>query len=219
MRASASLQRPTAWLPSDGLMLRFFQAESPPPAIMDGIPERSPAPRVGRVTQALRLADLERDTDRDGWTDLEEARLGLDAARADSDADGLPDGVDPCPNYAATLEDAAAETQEILRRSVFAVFSVGGSRTALLVEEGVERVHADGYAGPILYGVNRNAWIARHGHGGVFVTWKIVRKAPDEAVVEIVDWEGMLAGGGQDVFLRRIAGAWIVVARVTTWVS
>ena len=55
--------------------------------------------------------------------------------------------------------------------------------------------------------------------GGVFVTWKIVRQTATEAVVGITDWEAPLAAGGQDVFLRRIDGKWIVVARQTTWIS
>ena len=57
------------------------------------------------------------------------------------------------------------------------------------------------------------------GPGGVFVSWKIVRKTSAEALVEITDWEGPLAAGGQEIFLRRIDGDWIVVARQTTWIS
>jgi len=57
------------------------------------------------------------------------------------------------------------------------------------------------------------------GPGGVFVTWKIVSKNASDAVVEITDWEGPLAAGGQDVFLRRVNGVWVVVARQTTWIS
>ena len=53
----------------------------------------------------------------------------------------------------------------------------------------------------------------------MFVSWKIVRKTSAEALVEITDWEGPLAAGGQEIFLRRIDGDWIVVARQTTWIS
>jgi hypothetical protein len=41
----------------------------------------------------------------------------------------------------------------------------------------------------------------------------------DEAVVEITDYEGPLAAGGQYVFLKKHDGRWFVVARETTWVS
>lgn len=38
------------------------------------------------------------DRDGDGLTDLVEARLGLDAHKKDTDGDGVPDGIDLCPN-------------------------------------------------------------------------------------------------------------------------
>jgi hypothetical protein len=43
-------------------------------------------------------ADLERDRDGDGLTDLAEERLLTDPSIADTDEDGLPDGVDPFPH-------------------------------------------------------------------------------------------------------------------------
>ena len=42
-------------------------------------------------------AELERDSDGDGLTDLAEEHLGTDAQNADSDGDGIPDGKDPLP--------------------------------------------------------------------------------------------------------------------------
>jgi hypothetical protein len=43
------------------------------------------------------LANLLADTDHDGLTDVEEARLVTDAGDADTDGDGLPDAKDPTP--------------------------------------------------------------------------------------------------------------------------
>lgn len=43
------------------------------------------------------LADVFRDRDSDGLTDIAETRLGLDPARADTDGDGRDDGADPVP--------------------------------------------------------------------------------------------------------------------------
>ncbi len=53
----------------------------------------------------------------------------------------------------------------------------------------------------------------------MFVTWRIALKTSTEAVVEISDWEGGLAAGGQNLFLRKTAGDWYVVRRKTTWIS
>lgn len=41
---------------------------------------------------------LDADSDDDGLSDLEEARLGTDPTDSDSDDDGVPDGDDPQPS-------------------------------------------------------------------------------------------------------------------------
>jgi hypothetical protein len=55
----------------------------------------------GRSSQrekvSFTLGDLERDTDRDGLTDIEEVRLRTDPARADTDGDGVKDSQDMSP--------------------------------------------------------------------------------------------------------------------------
>jgi hypothetical protein len=53
------------------------------------------------------LAELVHDTDHDGMTDVEEARLATDPGDADTDGDGLPDAHDPAP-----LGAAGAKTPE-----------------------------------------------------------------------------------------------------------
>jgi hypothetical protein len=60
---------------------------------------------IGPQEWRLSLPEIERDSDRDGWSDIEEARLGLDPHNPDSDIDGIPDGSDVCPNYAQTSAD------------------------------------------------------------------------------------------------------------------
>lgn len=48
------------------------------------------------------LADLARDTDGDGLTDIAEWAMLLDPKNADTDGDGMPDGRDPLPQVAAS---------------------------------------------------------------------------------------------------------------------
>jgi hypothetical protein len=163
------------------------------------------------------VSDVERDSDGDGWTDLEEARLGTDLHDADSDHDRIPDGADVCPMYPKSSSEADDESGEILQKAIFAAFALTGSRELLSVTPGTPRVHVDGYAGPILF--DRAIPGIEGATGAPYVSWKIVRRTPTEATVELTDWEGGLAAGGQDVFLRKITNRWTVVAQRTTWIS
>ena len=161
----------------------------------------------------LVLDDIERDSDGDGWTDLEEGRLGTNPHAQDSDGDGVSDGRDVCPlEAAATVRD---ESSFILQKAVFGAFALTGSRQLLFATPQTPRVCVAGYGGPILL----DRAIPETADGGTYVSWKIVEKTTADAVVEITDWEGRLAAGGQHVFLKKIAGTWVVVAVRGTWVS
>lgn len=174
---------------------------------------------VGAQRHVIDEAEIARDSDGDGWTDIEEARLGLRADQADSDGDGIPDGRDACPLLPASLETVTGDEREILRSALFAVFAVGGSRHLLLVDDPSPKIHLDGYGGPVLYGVDREKWAAEHEYVGVRVAWQILARTNDEAVVEIRDHEGPMAGGSQKVYLRKAGARWVVVGRVPGWVS
>ncbi|HET9218196.1 MAG TPA: hypothetical protein VFR18_14525 [Terriglobia bacterium] len=73
--------------------------------------------RAQNLYLELSLAALQSDKDRDGLTDIVEERLLLDPEMADSDGDGLADGVDPLPNVksAAEVRDAADPIAAILK--------------------------------------------------------------------------------------------------------
>jgi hypothetical protein len=97
----------------------------------------------------------------------------------------------------------------ILQQAIFAVFGLTESRWVLFGrDESVPQLEVPGLAAPVLYNRPLRADPLKGAPGGVFVTWKIVRKTADEATVQISDWEGPLAAGGQDVFLRRINNEW-----------
>jgi hypothetical protein len=162
------------------------------------------------------LEEIERDSDGDGWTDLEEGRIGTNPHASDTDGDGIPDGRDVCPLYAAPGPRASDDSDSILQKAVFAAFALTGSRQMLYVTPSTQRVHFTGYGGPILF----DRAIPRDGASeGVYVSWKIRDHSATDAVVEVTDWEGLLAAGGQDVFLKKVLGKWTVVAIKPTWVS
>jgi hypothetical protein len=228
-RIYTSIKQPQLKVASDGL-LEFTYIHDP--KLTREYIERTQAsgktlPKPGDQRVEIRLADVLRDTDQDGWTDIEEQRLGLDPNKADTDGDGLADGMDPCPNYAPTNADASKENSIILQKAVFATFGLSGSRYLLIVgpsaERGVDpttqKIQAWGYPGPIIYREDSgDSWRKAHGFGGVFVSWRVARTG-DEAKVTILDYEGSEAAGSQYVLLKKISGKWTVVGRQFGFVS
>ena len=168
------------------------------------------------VDMQFALEEIERDSDGDGWTDLEEGRIGTNPHASDSDGDGIPDGRDVCPLYALPPANLSDDNDTILQKAVFAAFALTGSRQMLYVTPSTPRVHIRGYGGPIIFD---RAIPSGGSGGGVYVSWKIRDRKDADAVVEVTDWEGLLAAGGQDVFLKKVLGKWTVVAVKPTWIS
>jgi hypothetical protein len=169
----------------------------------------------GREVQ-FALDEIERDSDGDGWTDLEEGRIGTNPHAADSDGDGIPDGRDVCPLYEAPGPQASDDSGTILQKAIFAAFALTGAREMLYVTPSTPRIHVAGYGAPILF----DRPIPRNGSsGGIYVSWTIRDRSAVDAVVEITDWEGLLSAGGQNVFLKKVLGKWVAVAVKETWVA
>jgi hypothetical protein len=90
--------------------------------------------RAKRVQDGLMLtipfADLERDSDGDGLTDLAEERLVTDPANPDTDGDGLRDGDDPLPQVARSgvMTDPSAALAAVLER-------VAGMKSGAIIHE------------------------------------------------------------------------------------
>jgi hypothetical protein len=214
-----------SWKAPGVLRLSFVQDQPPPRHIMEGTLGPGPTPPArGRQTLDVVIAGVLRDSDKDGWTDVEEEQLGLDPRNPDTDGDGVPDGRDVCPNYAPTAADRADESVTIIQKAVFAVFGLSRSREPLFPGASSRKVQLSGYQAPVIYGHPPPQWGMTSSPAGtpeglVFVRWKIARQTETEAVVVLSDTEGPLAGGGQDVYLERKQGEWFVVARVTTWIS
>jgi len=172
--------------------------------------------RAVGVELQFSLEEVERDSDGDGWTDIEEARIGTNPHAVDTDGDGIPDGRDVCPLYEGSGPQASDDSATILQKAIFAAFVLTGSRQMLYVTPSTPRLHVSGYGGPILF----DRAIPKDGpSGGVYVSWRIRDHTDADAVVEITDWEGLLAAGGQNVFLKKTLGKWVVVAVKPSWVS
>lgn len=200
----------------DTLIFSFIQQVAGPRGTVRGA--KAPAerpPSTARQTWKLSIGNIVRDTDNDGWTDIEEERLGLDPNKADTDGDGIRDGMDCCPDFAAPKTLVPDEDAEIIQRAVFATFGLTGSRHLLLVGSRSEKVQLWGYPGPIIYNADLAEWHKVHPRGMVVVNWRIKKKTENEAQVYITDREGGMAGGNQTVYLRKLKERWFVVKRRT----
>ena len=203
------------------LQLRIVPREGRIPTGPGGAASRTdPADPPPPETRTILLADVDRDADADGWTDLEERLLGLDPSRADSDGDGIDDAHDRAPLVARAAKPGS-DDQAIVRAAMFAVFGLTESRWALFARpDRVAPIDVPGLPAMLLFHRTfPSNPLAAGVPGGIFVQWKIIRKSASDAVVDIADWVALGAAGGQDVFLRRIRGEWVVIARQPTWMS
>jgi hypothetical protein len=203
------------------LRFTFTQYEPGPRNVMEGyIDPPKKAPVLGKRHWDLSVEALQRDSDGDGWTDVEERRLKLDPKKRDTDGDGIADGEDICPNYALQPRESEDEAVQILQKVVFAVYGLSGSRGLLLVMPDAKRFHVWGYGGPVLYVDSVASWRRESSEGAVFLSWRIKDRTASTATVDLIDEEGPLAGSGRTFYARRIPGQWIVTSEdPMVWIS
>lgn len=177
-----------------------------------------PTPPAATRTLEIPIQQVLQDQDADGWTDLEELRLGLDPLKKDTDGDGIPDGQDTCPNFAPPAGSGNDEEALIVQKAVFAACGLTASRSLVLVGPQSVKVQLWGYGGPVIYLDDVNQWRTEHERGGMFLNWTVTRSG-DEAEVRVSDYESPRAGGSQTVSLRKIDGKWYVTQRRTGGVA
>jgi hypothetical protein len=175
-------------------------------------------PTAPRQTRELDLAAIRRDSDGDGWTDIEEQYLGLDPHNQDTDGDGLRDGEDPCPDFAPDERATEDEKTQIIQRAIFATFGISGARFLLLVEPQAQKVQLWGYAGPVLYKPDRTHWVKEHREGAIFVRWSVQING-ESASVKVYYYTGPLGAGLETVLLKKITGKWYVIGRDLGYVT
>jgi hypothetical protein len=173
------------------------------------------------ATVVVALAAITLDTDADGWTDIEERALGLRPDLADTDADGIPDGIDASPLYKPAPGDDRDDEAQILRRAMFAAYGLNGSRYAVFVAPGHRSVQLYGHSGPVFFdvalpdrtGCGRGA---RPGScaaiaGGAQISWIVTRPTPADAIVQFTNLQGLGFRSATRTALKKVEGEWVVV--------
>jgi len=192
---------------------------------------------AGGQTFRYSLSEAGADADKDGLLDLEEGALGTDPTKADSDGDGVDDGVDRNP---LTPKHTAKDDETQIRQAVFSVlYATNNSLHAIVVvnrprQEDMREAHEAIRKGrqPVPKPVARFAQQEYYGYSGRvlrspqsrrgfvnFTGLSLKMTSNTTATAEIVDWEGELAASGHHAELKKIHGKWVVVEFKMTWIS
>ena len=208
-------------LDTDHLQFEFTTVTDPKDAVALASWPAAPAAATTRQVWNISISETRKDTDGDGWTDIEESRLGLRRDQRDSDEDGIPDNLDVCPNYAPSPTEAGDPEAAILQKVFFAAYGIHESPQVLMVRSGSRPLQLWGSRGPVLYGVDRSEWFSRWGDAPPELSWKLASfdAAAGSATVTFSDFEAALAAAGYTATLRRIDGDWFVVSIVENWIS
>jgi hypothetical protein len=142
---------------------------------------------TGKMVRCPRAA-LERDSDHDGLTDLEEDRLATDPSVPDTDGDGLLDGEDPAPLGAAV----PSTPEQQLWVSALTQLVAKDTKDELLIVKGGPRLDVRGVRLRLLQ-LEDDELLLYDKRFGTRVTFDIsvTMKTPDEGKVAIsYGWRG-----------------------------
>jgi hypothetical protein len=130
-------------------------------------PDTAPRQAQQGIYLDLPLAELERDTDGDGLTDLAEERLLTDPRNRDTNGDGLGDGEDPTPMI--PHGDAAAPTAQV---------------AAILLAERLPE-EASPCSERTVFAIGERPWFAgiQPGYRLIVLTWEEAATLSDSVVV------------------------------------
>ncbi len=181
-------------------------------------------------------AEVRKDTDSDGQTDLVENRLGTDPKVADTDRDGLRDDVDPCPNAAPK---SMSDREKIVAAAVAAqFFEIDWRVPAVISVAKVAPFELAGYPHPLIWTVGRREGhlASMYGAGVNVISFEPVRRDFSQRIPKDTDWlkisadgktahtlisrySGGLNGEGVEVVLRKVGDEWFVTDLITRFVS
>jgi outer membrane protein assembly factor BamB len=179
-------------------------------------------------------AEIRKDEDGDGLTDLVEARLATDSRKADTDGDGDSDAVDPWPNAAARPE---TDEEKVLAAVFDARYFLNRSAGPALVyvPKGMKPFEMPGRQGVSLWASGEGGkWslpVERcYGQGIGLVTFIAENRAkPDQviawnkdrtaATVGISIYYGGLNGTGYTAQVQKFGDEWFVTSLRMAFIS
>jgi outer membrane protein assembly factor BamB len=178
---------------------------------------------------------IRKDSDGDGLSNLVEERLGTNPEAPDTDADGLNDSVDPCPNAAPR---ALGDREKIIAACLEARFFAQGWGVPAVIEvEGVAPFEMYGYDRPLLWTTaDYKGTLPKMYNTGVNTLSMEPAVFDPEAKERPKDWlkmgadgktaiagfrrySGGLNGEGYAVALKKVGDEWLVVNMRMMYIS
>lgn len=177
--------------------------------------------------QLVGNATLRRDSDADGLTDLAEERLGTNPAKADTDGDGDPDGVDPWPN--APHRSDLTDEEQVLDAAFEACFHFSDREAPAVfaAPAGLKPFEMTGRSNVTMWELNRATPLGRcFSHGTGIISFQpendqlvSFSKSRTEAKVSLSVGYGGLNAAGYEVTVRKFGTSWVVVSYRMAWVA